>query len=385
MTNGIVSSPRPDASTHRERFSILIVDDDSMVVRVLSHILSDFGPLRFATSGRVALKLARESVPDLVLLDVDMPELSGFEVCKAFKSAPALADVPIIFITSHESSQLETLGLQLGAVDFISKPPHAPLVLARVRTYQRLKMLSDTLRGAVKMDFLTGAVTRHHLEKVLTQEWLRAQRSAAPLAVLLADIDGFTAYNATFGEEKGDACLHSVADALRSAAHRPTDVLGRYAGGQFAILLPETDAHGARTVAQRAVAAVDALQILHAPSTGRDRLTLSVGGGCRDGSRSPTRYADADRFAETPPTDAVPDDLILAAEQALKGVRSAGGHQTRIVDIANLATRIDDMNKSPRSGDPESPATMAQHVAEIPIRETEPKPAALQRALASRS
>ena len=131
----------------QERFSILLVDDDSMVVRILSHILSDFAPLRFATSGRVALKLARESVPDLVLLDVDMPELSGFEVCKAFKSDPALAQVPIIFITSHESPQLETTGLELGAVDFISKPPHAPLVLARVRTHQRLKMLSDTSVG----------------------------------------------------------------------------------------------------------------------------------------------------------------------------------------------------------------------------------------------
>jgi PleD family two-component response regulator len=191
----------------QEKFSILLVDDDCTVVRILSHILSDFAPLRFATSGRLALKLARESVPDLVLLDVDMPELSGFEVCKAFKSDTTLAQVPIIFITSHESPQLEALGMKLGAADFISKPPHAPLVLARVRTYQRLKMLSDTLRSAVTMDFLTGAVTRRQLEKALTQEWLRAQRSAAPLAVLLVDIDRFTAYNAEFGEEKGDACL----------------------------------------------------------------------------------------------------------------------------------------------------------------------------------
>src|ERR1700732_607512 len=215
----------------QEKFSILLVDDDSMVVRILSRILGDFTPLRFATSGRAALKLPRESAPDLVLLDVDMPELSGFEVCKAFKSDAALAEVPIIFITSHESAQLEAKGLELGAADFINKPPHAPLVLARVRTYQRLTMLSDTMRSAVKMDFLTGAVTRRELEKALTQEWLRAQRSAAPRALLLADIEGFTAYNAEFGEEKGDDCLKSVAECLRSAGHRPADLLGRYAGG----------------------------------------------------------------------------------------------------------------------------------------------------------
>jgi DNA-binding response OmpR family regulator len=133
-----------------ERFSILLVDDEPMIVRILSRILSDFKPLRFATSGRVALKLARESVPDLVVLDVDMPEFSGFEVCKAFKSDPALAQVPILFITSHGSPELETVGLQLGAADFIRKPPHAPLLLARVRTCQRLMILSTALRSALK-------------------------------------------------------------------------------------------------------------------------------------------------------------------------------------------------------------------------------------------
>jgi diguanylate cyclase (GGDEF)-like protein len=311
----------------QEQFSILLVDDDSMAVRILSRILSDFAPLRFATSGRAALKLARDSAPDLVLLDVDMPVLSGFEVCKAFKSDPALAEVPIIFITSHESAQLEAKGLELGAADFISKPPHAPLVLARVRTYQRLKMLSDTVRSAVKMDFLTGALTRRELEKALTQEWFRAQRSAAPLALLLADIEGFTAYNAEFGEEKGDDCLKSVADSLRSAAHRPTDVLGRYAGGKFALLLPETDAQGASTVAQRAIDAVSDLQILHTALMGRGRVTLSVGVGCRDSSCLSTWNAAA---------GAVPNDLIAAAEQALRSARSAGGRQARVVDIVDL-------------------------------------------------
>jgi diguanylate cyclase (GGDEF)-like protein len=310
----------------QEQFSILLVDDDSTSVRVLSRMLANFAPLRFATSGRAALKLARESAPDLMLLDVDMPELSGFEVCKAFKSDPALAEVPIIFITSHESAQLEAKGLALGAADFISKPPHAPLVLARVRTYQRLKILSDTMRSGVKMDFLTGAVTRREWEKAVTQEWLRARRSSAPLALLLADIEGFSAYNAEFGEEKGDACLKLVADALRSAAHRPIDVLGRYAGGQFALLLPDTDTRGARTVAQRAIALVDDMQIRNpAPDCGR--FTLSIGGGCRDSSRSSAWNAAA---------ASVPSDLIAAAEQALKSARSAGGNQTSFLDIDQL-------------------------------------------------
>jgi diguanylate cyclase (GGDEF)-like protein len=311
----------------RENFSILLVDDDLMVVRVLNRILIDFSPLRFASSGHAALKLARESTPDLVLLDVDMPEFSGFEVCKAFKSDPALVEVPIIFITSHESAQLEAKGLELGAADFISKPPHAPLVLARVRTYQRLKMLSETVRSAVRMDFLTGAATRRQLEKALTQEWLRAHRSGAPLAVLIVDIENFTAYNAEFGEEKGDACLKAVADALRSAACRPTDVLGRYAGGKFAVLLPDTDARGATVVAQRAIEAVSDLQILLSATGSHGRVTLSIGGGCRDSTRSTAWKNSAAR---------VPNDLISAAEKALRSVRRAADGHARVIDIADL-------------------------------------------------
>jgi diguanylate cyclase (GGDEF)-like protein len=322
----------------QEKFSILLVDDDRTVIRILSHILSDFEPLRFATSGHQALKIARESAPDLVLLDVDMPEFSGFEVCKEFKSDSALAQVPIIFITSHESPQLETLGLKLGAADFISKPPHASLVLARVRTYQRLKTLSDTLRSAVKLDFLTGAVTRRQLEKALTQEWLRAQRSATPLALLLVDIDGFTAYNAEFGEDRGDECLRAVADALRAAAHRPADLLGRFGGGRFALLLPETGAAGATTIAQRAIDAVDALQIEHAESTGRIHITLSVGGGCRESAVSGASLRDANRSAEAALVNTGPDELIASAERALDGARSAGGHQARLDDITDSDT-----------------------------------------------
>jgi diguanylate cyclase (GGDEF)-like protein len=311
----------------REKFSILLVDDDPTAVRILNRILGGFEPVRFATSGKQALKLARESKPDLVILDIDMPEFSGFEVCKAFKSDKSLAEVPIIFITSHESEQLEAKGIELGASDFISKPPHAPLVLARVRTYQRLTTLSDTMRSAAKMDFLTGAVTRRQLEKALTQEWLRAQRTAAPLTLLLADIQGFTAYNAEFGEERGDSCLKAVADVLRLAAHRPTDVLGRYAGGRFALLLPETDAQGARTVAGRARGGVYDLQILHAALGGRDRVTLSVSGVSRDSSRALDRHAAA---------TVLPDDLLAAAERALQTARAAGGERIILVDIADL-------------------------------------------------
>lgn len=305
----------------REDFSILLVDDDPTVVRVLSRILHNFAPLRFATSGGVALKLARDSTPDLVLLDIDMPEISGFDVCRTFKSEPALAQVPIIFLSGHDSPQLETVGLQLGAADFISKPPNPALVLARVRTFQRMKLLSDTVRTAATLDFLTGALTRRQFEKVLTREWLRSQRSGAPLALLLAEIDGFREYNIRVGEERGDACLREVADALRFCARRASDVLGRHAGASFALLLPESPPESAPIVAQRAMEAVAGLDV---------GLTLSVGGAC---ARIRHEMAGASERRATV-SEGVPGDLIAAAETALESAKGAGGNRTRFVDVA---------------------------------------------------
>ncbi len=311
----------------KEKFSILLVDDDPTVIRIFSRILNDYTPLRFATSGHVALKLAREVPPDLVMLDVEMPDLSGFDTCKAFKSDAKLAAVPIIFITSHESLQLETVGLQLGGADFISKPPHASLVLARVRTYQQLKALSDTVRSAVTMDFLTGTTTRRQLEKSLTQEWLRSHRSHAPLSLLLADIDAFTALNDELGEEAGDECLRRVAEALRSVVQRPNDVLARHGGGKFAILLPETSSEGAIAVAERSLKAIDGLPPIDRGGT--RRITLSVGG---------VTNVAALGFTQGPLTWGNPADLIVAVEHAVRSAKAAGGHRAEFVDLTHFST-----------------------------------------------
>jgi diguanylate cyclase (GGDEF)-like protein len=319
-----------------EKFSILLVDDDPMVIRVFSRILSDYAPLRFATSGRVALKLARESVPDLVMLDVEMPEMSGFEICKLFKSDPRLAEVPIVFVSSHESPELETAGLKLGAADFLSKPPHASLVLARVRTYQQLKSLSDTVRSAVTMDFLTGTCTGRQLEKILAQEWLRAQRSLAPLSLLLANIDGFTAFNAKFGEDAGDACLRSLADALRAVAQRPTDLLARHGGGSFALLLPATDCQGAAAIADRATRAAGELKV-----AADYRVTLSIGIACHQLARSTLSGTTPATPAVAAPGAAHAADLLAAAEHAVILAKAAGGRTAFVVDPADFGSSAD--------------------------------------------
>jgi diguanylate cyclase (GGDEF)-like protein len=320
--------------TAGEHYSILIVDDDPIVVRVVANMLAEFSPLRFATSGTDALLLARRAVPDLVVLDVEMPGLGGFEVCKAFKADPLLAAVPIIFLTSHQSMELEAAGLQLGAVDFITKPPHAALVLARVRAQMEVKRLSDTLRGSVVMDFLTGTSNRLQFEKTLHQEWERSGRSADTLCLLLMEMDGFAGYCAEHAEEDSNSVLREVANALRSAIFRPADLLARYANGTFAGLLPQTDSDGAAAVARRAIQAVDQLRISLTTAASAVPLTLSVGiASC--GTLSHVSPADSDRgldVAARPPAG-TKEVLIAAAEQALAATRAAGGHGSSTVEV----------------------------------------------------
>jgi diguanylate cyclase (GGDEF)-like protein len=271
-----------------------------------------------------------------VLLDVDMPELSGFDVCRTFKSEQALAQIPIVFISSHESAELEASGLELGAADFIQKPLHASLVLARVRTYRRLKLLSDTLRNIPKIDFLTGAVSRRQMEKLLSMQASRLTRDSGVLAFLLAEIDGFAAYNEEFGEARGDFCLRLVADVLRSVANQPAHILGRWAGTKFAVLLPDTTAVEVTRISQRAIDAVGALHLSYSAANGMRRsIALRVGCSHGEASNFTPAGAVAGGAAETSHGGGAADGLIAAAERALSAARSAGGPEVPI-DVASL-------------------------------------------------
>jgi diguanylate cyclase (GGDEF)-like protein len=327
--------------TEGEHCSILIVDDDPIVVRVVANMLAEFSPLRFATNGTDALMLARRAVPDLVVLDVEMPGLGGFEVCKAFKADPLLAAVPIIFLTSHQSIELEAAGLQLGAADFITKPPHAALVLARVRAQIEVKRLSDTLRGSVMMDSLTGTSNRLQFEKTLHQEWERACRSADTLCLLLLEIDGFAAYCAEHAKEDADIVLRAVANALRAALCRPGDLLARYASGTFAGLLPQTDSPGAAAVARRALQAVDQLRIFLPAGDSAVPLTISIGiAGCGTLSRASPADSHRGRAVSARPPEETKEALVAAAEQALAVTRAAGGHDCSIVEVGRPPSKL---------------------------------------------
>lgn len=319
-----------------DRFSILLVDDDPTVVGVLGNILQDVGRLRFATSGPDALRLARQSVPDLVLLDIELPGMSGFEVCTAMKETPLLADVPIIFITSHDGADEEVTGLTLGGVDFISKPPRAAQVVARVRMHLRMKQMADTLRSAAYNDGLTGIANRRQFDETLHREWLRAQRAGMPTSLLMVDIDAFKRYNDHYGHQAGDRCLQAIALTLRQTLNRPADLAARYGGEEFAIILPDTDASGARFLSQEVIHAIGALDIAHAASPVAGHVTVSIGTSSYDESCHGWVGRSADsRFtglSVRPPVA----DLIAAADQALYAAKEAGRNQARYLSIDDL-------------------------------------------------
>lgn len=316
--------------------SILLVDDDPDTIHLLGRMLADVGTLRFATSGQDALRLARESAPDLILLDAEMPGMSGFQVCEALKAEPALVDVPVIFVTSHSKPAFEVAGFEVGAADFIAKPVNAPLVRARVKTQLRIKRMADELRWVATIDALTGVANRRNFDESLEREWYRGRRSADPMALLVIDVDHFQQFNALYGRPAGDACLRSVAQALVGIGLRTADLVARYGGGEFAVLLPQTSQSGAEQVTRSVLGAVAALGLAHDASMTSLHVTVSVGVACYDNSASRVPSSAASRCADDLGERSSPIDLVRSANIALQCAKQAGRAQAKLLDIDDV-------------------------------------------------
>ncbi|OGB03361.1 MAG: diguanylate cyclase response regulator [Burkholderiales bacterium RIFCSPLOWO2_12_FULL_64_99] len=256
---------------------LLVVDDQPTNIQVLYRVFADDCQVFMATSGEQALHTAREEAPDVILLDVMMPDMDGYEVCRQLKQDSATRDIPILFVTAHHEAQEEARGLACGAVDFITKPIHPAVVRARVHTHLTLKRQTDVLKRLVFIDALTHVFNRRYFDERLTDEWGRAQRTGKPLCLILIDVDFFKQFNDMNGHQRGDDALRQVAHALKAATLRPGDVVCRYGGEEFACLLPNTDLDGALQVAQRMKLAVRELAIAHTASGVAEVLTISAG------------------------------------------------------------------------------------------------------------
>jgi len=312
---------------------ILLVDDQPLMIRLMARALADVRELRYATSGEDALRMAHEAPPDLVLLDAEMPGMGGFEVCKQMKADPELRHVPVIFVTAHSGAEFELSGFEVGAADFIAKPISAPLLVARVRTQLRLKTLTDELRSLASRDGLTGLANRRSFDEALSREWRRGLRSGSPLSLLMVDVDHFKLFNDHYGHPAGDACLRLVAEALRSAARRPADVVARYGGEEFVLLLPETPRDGAERVARSVIDAAAALAIPHAASKSSPHVTLSIGIASY-GERVASTGRPSLRACPAAEEASGAEELVCVADRALYQAKHAGRAQARWLDVA---------------------------------------------------
>ena len=259
------------------RPTILVADDTPSNIELLEMVLGEDHEILFAVNGREAVEVALAETPDLILLDVMMPEMDGFEVCQRLKADRRTADIPIIFVTALDQEGEETRGLELGAIDFISKPISPPVVKARVRNHIELKRQRDILGGLSFLDGLTGLANRRRFDQFLDMEWRRGIRSGAPLSLIMMDIDFFKHFNDAAGHLAGDDCLRKVAQALAGAVQRPGDLVARYGGEEFGCVLSETATASARIVAERLQAAVAELALPHPRSTVSPWVTLSMG------------------------------------------------------------------------------------------------------------
>lgn len=267
-----------DKST-RQRPLVLIVDDTPTNIQVLAHALRHRYAIKIATSGPAALALLEQDgpPPDLVLLDVMMPDMDGHEVCRRLKENPKTQPIPVIFVTAMSDSEDQQRGFDLGAVDYITKPFVIPLVLARVAIHIRLKLQAERLEKLAMIDGLTDVPNRRALDDTLAREIARANRSGSPLSLLMIDIDNFKAYNDHYGHGAGDECLRTVAQAIGGSLLRPGDFLGRYGGEEFAAILPDCDAPGALSVAEKLRESVAGLRIPHRHSDAAEHVTVSIG------------------------------------------------------------------------------------------------------------
>lgn len=260
-----------------ERPRILVVDDAPANLRLLVGGLGDVYELRVAKSGPDALALLEGWTPDLILLDVMMPDMDGLEVCRRLKAHATHREIPVIFVTGRDEESDELEGLEAGAVDYIAKPFSLPIVKARVSTHLELKRYRDLLENHAFVDALTGIPNRRRFDEVLAQAWAMAARQQSPLSVILLDVDHFKLFNDHYGHQGGDHCLAQVGKALAQGITRASDLVARYGGEEFVAVLPGTPLEGALDVAEVLRKAVDSLALSHAHSSTADHVTLSLG------------------------------------------------------------------------------------------------------------
>ncbi len=302
---------------------LLIIDDSLFIQQIVQKSLADQAlQLEFASTGEEGLRLAVDHQPDVVLLDVEMPDPNGFEICRRMKANEATKHIPIVFLTSHTGTEEKVKGLDLGALDYVTKPFKPAELCARVRSALRVKFMQDILAEKAMIDGLTGLWNRRYLEQRIDQEMSLAIRENGRFSLVMVDIDHFKSINDSHGHPFGDDMLRVVARELLDGI-RKEDTVCRFGGEEFAMLLPRVGTAGAAVLADRVRSAIHSLEIEHRGS--QVKLSASFG------------VAESTALSAT--------TLVEAADQALYRAKKLGRNRVEI-------------DKAGRSSDPGSRATM---------------------------
>ncbi|MDX1491956.1 MAG: diguanylate cyclase [Pseudohongiellaceae bacterium] len=301
-----MSSEHSSTASLQKEATILVVDDQSLNIQVINALLSPDYNILAATSGAKAIELCQKTKPDLILMDVVMPQKSGWETCRELKLIKELESIPVIFVTGLESEEEENTCWDAGGVDFIKKPVNATTLKQRVKAHLKLKFQSDFLRNMAFVDGLTCVYNRRFFDDAYDKALRQHARDNLGMVVGIVDVDYFKRFNDRYGHLAGDDCLRSIAKALRSVMRRPHDVFARYGGEEFACILPETDLLGAQVIAKKMLEAVRRLSIPHEESP-FNHVTVSIGFAAVDADSESSR-----------------DELLAKADENLYKAKQSG-------------------------------------------------------------
>jgi len=295
----------------RKKNSILIVDDELLNLKMLRSILHEDYTIFTAKDGKTAIEIASEEKPDLILLDILMPEMDGYEVLAQLKATAETRHIPVIFITGLDSKSEEEKGLSMDAADYISKPFSPRIVNLRVKNQIQIVNQIRTIEMLSNLDQLTQIPNRRSLDQQLLSEWGRSIRDNIPLSLMMIDVDKFKVYNDTYGHLQGDKVLKMIAETIHVTLHRAGDYAARFGGEEFCVLLPGADIEGAMMVAEQVRKAIESL-VFHCEDGTAGKVTISVGVH----SLVPTV------------TDTIPE-LVAKADKALYVAKEAGRNCVR--------------------------------------------------------
>ncbi|NBV63026.1 MAG: diguanylate cyclase [Planctomycetes bacterium] len=295
---------------------LLAIDDSELIHRLLQvRLQGERLELHGALSAQEGLQKARELMPEVILLDIELDTMDGFEVLAHLKSDPKTQDIAVIFISAVSDTMDRVRGLDLGAVDFIAKPFEVAELKARVRSALRMQHLVKMLEHRAQIDSLSGLWNRRYFDQRLQQEWSEARRHGRSLSLIMCDVDRFKRLNDQFGHPFGDQVIERVAQILSGG--RGSDITCRYGGEEFGVILPSTAADRALEVAERHRVAIES----HTWS-GHDDVIVTSSFGVAD--------------LTSLPTDAGMEQLVQAADMALYRAKQSGRNRVELATHQRL-------------------------------------------------